>query len=275
MAQVVDYSFARPDAGVIAAAGYVGAVRYLRGRGKAITRAEQDALHAAGLAVGYVEESTASRAGEGFNAGRLDAVAANQAADALGVPSMIPIRYAVDFQTTWSKVADYFAGARSAGGRPVSVYGCYDVIEGAAAEGYGWLWQCAAWSGTGNGSGGSIQGRRLSQHAVLFQRVGYVLNDTSDVNDVLAAEWGGWHPDTSVEDDMTPEQAAQLDAIAAAVADTQAKVTDVQGWVKGNLASGIAQLVAASGDDAAQLEEALRSVLSEHYDVQLTLTPKA
>lgn len=213
MAQVIDYSWARPAPQAIAAAGYIGAIRYLRGRGKSIDRAELDALHAHGLAVGFVEETTASRAAAGFDAGRADAVAANQVGDALGVPDWVPIRYAVDFDASGPQVQPYFEGALSAAGRPVSSYGSYRVTEHLANEGLTVLpWQCAAWSGTGQGSGGTRQGRRLSAHACLFQLVGYVLGDTSDANDVLAADWGGWHPNTpqsapgapttSQEDDM-------------------------------------------------------------------------
>lgn len=84
--------------------------------------------------------------------------------------------------------------------RPVGIYGSYRIIE--AFTDLPFRWQCAAWSGNGQGTGGSIQGRRLSQHAHLFQRVGYVLNDTCDVNDLLAADWGGWHPDIDPEEDM-------------------------------------------------------------------------
>ena len=75
MAQVVDYSFARPDPNLIAQAGFVGAIRYLSGgrNAKDITRSERDLLHAAGIPLGLVWETTASRAGEGVEAGRLDA----------------------------------------------------------------------------------------------------------------------------------------------------------------------------------------------------------
>jgi len=75
MTQVIDYSFSRPAPSDIAGAGYVGVIRYLSGGGnrKDITRDELDALHGAGLAVGLVWETTASRAGEAQYAGRLDA----------------------------------------------------------------------------------------------------------------------------------------------------------------------------------------------------------
>lgn len=200
MSQVVDYSWGRvggsnaTHAAAVAAAGYVGAMRYLcyPDPGKQLTKPELDALHAAGIAVGVVWETTANRSGQGRAAGQADAVEANRQADALGFPADRPIFYAVDFDTSADVVRPYFAGAADVAGRPVGVYGSYRVVEGLGLD---WSWQCAAWSGNGEGSGGSIQGRRLSRRARLFQRVGYVLGDTCDVNDVLAPDWGGWHPD--------------------------------------------------------------------------------
>lgn len=209
MRKVVDYSWARPDPGVIAAAGYEGAIRYLAtddraNAGKILRADERDRLFAAGLRVGLVWETTANRAAAGFDAGALDADAANAMADRLGWPESRPIYYAVDFDADWGQVQPYFAGVMSRRRRPVGVYGSYRIIEGAAGV-TSWLWQCAAWSGNGPGSGGvSVDGRRLSRHACLYQRVGYVLDNTCDENIVLADDWGGWHPDA--EDDDMPSQ---------------------------------------------------------------------
>lgn len=221
MTQVVDYSWGRvggtdiSHARAVAAAGYVGAIRYLCHPADGIKRlqaGELAALHGAGLAVGLVWETTADRAGQGRGAGTADAVQANAQADALGWPDDRPIFFAVDFDARPDQVAPYFAGAVATSVRPVGVYGHYGIVEAFAALPF--RWQCAAWSGFGAGSGGSLrspaerQGRRLSQHAQLYQHVGYVLGDTCDANDVLAPDWGGWHPDhptpTTVpqEDDM-------------------------------------------------------------------------
>ncbi len=208
MSQVVDYSWARPNPAAIAAAGYIGAVRYLAtddpaNAGKILRQPELAALHAAGLAVAVVWETTANRAGEGYAPGAGDAQAADRMADTLGWPADRPIYYAVDFQASPGQVDAYFQGVASAARRPWGVYGHYGIIEAYAGR-TRYLWQCAAWSGQGAGTGGSIDGRRLSAHAVLYQRVGYVLGDTCDANDVLAPDWGGWHPNLTptVEDDM-------------------------------------------------------------------------
>lgn len=196
MPQAIDYSWSRPDPDLIASNGYVGVLRYLapRPNGKVIDLAEQNALHARGLAVGYVWETTAGRALEGAEAGAHDARLANAMADELGVPATLALHYAVDSDVPgWSAVAPYFEGVHSASVRPVRPYGEYDVIEGFHAT-YGEPgWQTAGWSGSGAGSGGSMQGRRLSAHAALFQLVGYVLSQSSDANEVLGDGWG-WHP---------------------------------------------------------------------------------
>ena len=195
MPEVVDYSWGRvggnnaSHAQAVAAAGYVGAMRYLCYPGdgiKQLRAGEVAALHAQGLAVGVVWETTSNRAGQGFDAGRADAQEANRQADALGFPADRPIYYAVDFDASPDVVRPYFDGARAAGGRPVGVYGSFRVVEGLDLD---WVWQCAAWS----------YGKR-SGKARLFQKVGYVLGQTCDANDVLADDWGGWHPDHPTPD---------------------------------------------------------------------------
>lgn len=246
MAQVLDYSGARPGGARIAADGYAGVVRYLSTDATAFNRAKQlradelADLHEHGLEVGLVWETYAERAAAGYDAGRADALEANRRADALGWPSSRPIYYAVDFDSAGGgDVADYFAGVAAAGGRPWGVYGEYDVIERFAGS-TPWLWQCAAWSLNGRGSGGSIEGRRLSDDAVLFQRVAQVYGGGADVNDVLRPDWGGWHPsktydNTTPEDEpVTEEQMKQLgewmqDQAKNVVALIDAKI-DALGW---------------------------------------------
>lgn len=215
MAEVVDYSWGRvggthaSHAAAVKAAGYVGAMRYLCNPGDGIKQLRGDevaALHANGLAVGVVWETTENRSGQGFAAGQADAREANRQADSLGFPVDRPIYYAVDFDTSADVVRPYFDGARSVGGRPVGVYGSYRVVEGLDLD---WVWQCAAWS----------YGKR-SNKARLFQKVGYVLGNTCDANDVLADDWGGWHPDqpNPLEEDDMPLTDTEKDEIAARTA---------------------------------------------------------
>lgn len=181
----VDYSVSRPDPKVIAAQGFVGVLRYAGGSSaKHLTAPELKALHAEGLAVALVWESTADRAGQGRQAGLQDAKSANQVADTLGFPVDRPIFYAVDFDADPAKVLPYFQGVGAGGGRRVGVYGSYRVVEAVAGEGLAsFVWQCAAWS----------HGKR-SARAHLFQYARTPKIAGTDENEVLAADWGAWAP---------------------------------------------------------------------------------
>lgn len=198
MRVVLDCSYSYPGAARAADYGAVGMIRYLSHEsGKNWSAGQVADCQAHGLGLGAVWETTASRAAQGSAAGHVDAEEANAQADALGWPADRPLYYAVDFDARADQVRGYFEGAARRGGRPVGVYGSYSVIEGVVGGGTsGWGWQCAAWSGSiwqvGEGSGGQIDGRRLSAHAVLFQRVAYVLGGSCDENFVLAADWGQW-----------------------------------------------------------------------------------
>lgn len=216
MTKAVDYSFARPDPGTIKAAGYDFAVRYLGSDpGKRLTIGERDRLHAAGIAVGLVWETSASRTLGGEAAGRADAQEANRQADALGFPADRVIFYAVDFDASAGQISgpitSYFTGVASARGRTPGVYGSYFVIEYLVGGGLVTCgWQCAAWSGNGQGSGGEVEGRRLSQHACMFQRATPVLGGSCDHNDVLMepTPWA-WHPNQTT----APERLEQTMAV--------------------------------------------------------------
>jgi hypothetical protein len=217
----VDYSWARPDPQALRAAGYTVALRYLGTGARDISRAELDRLHAAGIAVGLIWETTAQRPLAGYAAGRSDARRANEFAGQLGAPGWLPVFYAVDFPAsdaqTRGEVAAYFEGCRSVPGRPVAAYGHYGVIEylcGVLGITHGW--QCAGWSGPGTGSGGSYVNagdgsrRRLSRHACMFQEYGGVRVEGTDHNAVFsdAAAWA-WHPNAAAPD--TPETAPSME----------------------------------------------------------------
>lgn len=196
MPGVVDYSWGRPQPfpTSIATAGYLGALRYLcaESSAKRISRGEATALTAAGLAFGLVYEDEAAAPLQGFARGVQNAQRAEQQAAVVGFPADRPIFHAVDFDVTGTQYAaldQYMAGVESVSPRPFGWYGHYNLCERYGAT-VGYLWQCAAWSGQGSGSGGTMQGRRLSRFACLFQRVGYVLGNTCDLNDVLRDDWG-------------------------------------------------------------------------------------
>jgi hypothetical protein len=187
----VDYSFSRPSPDTIRKAGYVGVARYLTHlpSGKALSSVEAKALHDAGLAITLVWETTAGRAGAGSAAGAADARSANKLADALGVPKDVVIFYAVDFDADPSDVAPYFHGAKSAGGRPVGVYGSFRVVKSIIAGPADYGWQTLAWSG----------GKLLSS-ANLYQRghatVAHPVSGTDE--NVLLHTFPTWNPEADM-----------------------------------------------------------------------------
>jgi hypothetical protein len=212
MGDVIDYSWSRPTPQSLRERGYTGAMRYLSHEpGKNLSARERDALWAAGIAVGLVWESNPGRPLQGFKAGVDDAREANRQAAALGWPTGTPIAYAVDFDPAnrMGAVQDYFHGVLSAGGRPVGIYGSYGVIE--ASAGWQWegrrvecFWQCAGWSGSGSGTGGSIRlddgsTRRVSRHACLYQDISETRMPGTDHNHVLGHVAFLHHPDQQVQ----------------------------------------------------------------------------
>lgn len=192
----VDYSYARPGGPTIAGIGAVGALRYVSYEpGKDVSAGELADLYAHGLRVGLVWETTANMVLRGTAGGHADGAAfAARVADLNWHGAWA--HAAIDFQISGGQfgTADTYFDAFNEH-YPVRPYGYYDFVEHWYQRTGQTSWQCAAWSGNGNGSGGSIQGRRVSAHAHLFQRVGYVLNNSCDTNDVLSDSWGQWHPD--------------------------------------------------------------------------------
>jgi hypothetical protein len=147
--------------------GVVGVMRYLsHNASKNLTHAEAKLLHDAGLWVGLVWETTATRASEGENAGRADAMEAEKMASAMGYPKGAVIFYAVDYDADPAKVRPYFHGVKAVAKRPVGIYGSYKVVSAGFAD---WRWQSTAWS----------HGLR-DPKAVLFQLVGGRIGGTDE-----------------------------------------------------------------------------------------------
>lgn len=156
----VDYSFSRPSPAAIKSSGYVAVGRYLGGSSaKQISKAEADALHAAGLGIWLVWEGAADRAAQGRAAGVADAHSALASARALGYPDSAPLFFAVDFDANPSVVRPYFAGVKSVLGNRTGVYGGIRVTQ-ALADLAPYRWQTAAWSGG-----------KVDTNAHLYQRI--------------------------------------------------------------------------------------------------------
>ena len=171
----------------MAAAGVVGACRYLTGDGKAVTRAEIDALHAHGIAVVLNYEAGADAALGGAPAGRAAGAAARAAVAALGAPAGLPIYYSIDFEVTAEQMPTVLSFLYNAddNSNPARAYGQYSVLQAFGRPG----WQTIAWS---NGL--------VSPHAALYQdAINLDFHGSAvDHNTVLdAAQLGAWWPTTS------------------------------------------------------------------------------
>lgn len=151
----VDYSWARPGGATLKAAGKHFAVRYLYpdGQGgKGLDASELADLTNNGVEVPIVYESYAARAKEGRGAGQADAKTAQAALQAVGLPSGMPIYFAVDYDAPESDqgiIDDYLRGCADViGADRVGVYAGYWIIKRCHENGTAkWLWQTYAWSG--------------------------------------------------------------------------------------------------------------------------------
>lgn len=155
MDEGVDYSWARPGGATLRAAGKKFAVRYLYpdGQGgKGLDLSELQDLQQHGIEVPVVYESYAARAKEGREAGQADAKLAQVGLTAIGLPTGMPIYFAVDYDAPESDqgvIDDYLRGAADIlGVDRVGVYGSYWVVKRCAENGTAkWFWQTYAWSG--------------------------------------------------------------------------------------------------------------------------------
>jgi hypothetical protein len=189
--RVADYSDARPDPAVLRAAGFLGVVRYLsaydpaRPHSKDLTVGELRALIAGGLDIAVVWETTANRTSSGPAAGATDARAANAQATTLGMPASRPIYMATDGNIFDATILGYYLAAKDASPRPIRPYGNTALVDACAANGMGGGWKVQTWGPpTANAS---------------LQQMPNVATPVSgtDVNDVLAADWGQWTAPTA------------------------------------------------------------------------------
>lgn len=228
MGDAVDFSMYRPDPRQLVNAGYEVVLRYLGHDGRCIDMAELRRYQQAGLRVALIAESGSGRSlgrAEGLRQG---ALYNGYAADLLA-PDWLPIFYTEDFGPNTDEmigVVEFFRGLLEYGGRPVGAYGNYDVCETLKklthhGRGVEHLWQCAAWSGSGDGSGGSIQSgypwrTRVSDAVCLFQHWGLerMLKGTTDHNTILRrpVDWAWPREETEDDDMMNPENRDDLKA---------------------------------------------------------------
>lgn len=135
-------------------AGYSFAMRYAVTSipGKMITAAEIADAHNAGVAVGFIYETSGDSWTGGSGAGKADGEAAKSALQSVGAPDTVACYLAIDSpvaDTQLSVVLDYLASAEMAmAPYRIGVYGQYSVMA-AVDKIYpaACLWQTVAWSG--------------------------------------------------------------------------------------------------------------------------------
>jgi hypothetical protein len=176
----------------IKAAGKHFVCRYLStpGNPKNLGAAEARGMHAAGLGVVTVFETTANRAMAGEAAGADDATSAHRALQALSAPANAPVYFAVDFDAQPADMAairQYFAGCASVLGKGrTGIYGGLHPVKAmfdAGAVHYGW--QTYAWSGTP-----TVWDPRAHLHQ--YKNGVTVAGISVDLDRAHAADYGQW-----------------------------------------------------------------------------------
>ena len=184
----VDYSFARPPLDVLVRDGYRFVCRYLATEnpetaGKILSGAEVEAIHAAGLSLVLVFEDGAEDALGGGVTGTAHGDVAKAEADALGVPTDVPIYAAVDFDVQSSQfevVDEYVSSFATATGRPAAVYGPVAYLEHTDVP---YRWQAAGWNPTGT----DVPGVSIVQRQASSAPPG------TDVDVAVAENYGAWN----------------------------------------------------------------------------------
>jgi len=212
--EVLDYSSGYPAPAAVKAAGYAGVVRYTGtpGRGKNLTRAEAQAMTAAGIPVALVYEDSAGwmRGGAAAGIAAARAVLADAANCGVGV-RCVYFACDEDVTTQMAVVLACLDGAATVLGRNrTGVYGEADVIDAAVPGHAAWGWQTRAWSGG-----------RVSAKAHLLQQIGYVTvgGIQCDRNTTLNDDYGQWPTIQRGDIMLDPDVKAYFDAKFQAVGD--------------------------------------------------------
>ncbi|CAM3751919.1 DUF1906 domain-containing protein [Cohnella lubricantis] len=186
----------------IAAAGHQFAARYLvpqEYKWKRLTRAEAEAITAAGMQVVSVFETTANRPAGGAVYGNSDGVAALKEAQAIRQPQGSAIYFAVDYDAQpgdYDAIEAYLkAAAAQIPGYEAGVYASYAVVEEMAKrKACKHFWQTYAWS-----RGKESSYANLYQYRNNVQVAGVEV----DLNRSYGNE-GWWNTNTNTSPAQTP-----------------------------------------------------------------------
>lgn len=193
----VDYSWGRPGAAALVAAGKRFACRYLpyqygtvTDNGKGLTAAEISDLRSHGLSIVLNFEWYKARMKEGYAAGVADAKQSAAAIARLGIPDTVAVYFSADWDTSlvdYPAIDAYLRGAASVLTlNRVGVYGEAALIAHCRKAGVArWFWQTYAWSGG-----------VLSPYAHIYQyHNGQQINgEWVDLDRAYADLYGQWSP---------------------------------------------------------------------------------
>jgi hypothetical protein len=225
MQRILDCASGHLDGAAVRAAGFDGAIRYLKKEGSSlvvpIDARERLSLLAAGRSVAYVYQhvqsgskwGSLSRVTQGRDAGFHDAQWALTQLTSVGGQLRAIYGVTCDYDVPPSDIPGIIEYARGwcdvLGKLRVGVYGKDTVLHALKNAGVAsWFWQTTAWSG-----GRTFPGRHL------FQKVGYVSvgGVQCDVNECSGSDWG---QEVAEEDDMAMDQ-TQFNKMMDAYYDSQ------------------------------------------------------
>ncbi|QGU02588.1 hypothetical protein CKALI_08645 [Corynebacterium kalinowskii] len=202
---VIDYSGGVPNAQDVKARGHLGAVRYVSERrpganwmlGKPVRIDETKAFSNAGLEVASVYQFGRAETADWLQGAAGAAIHAPQAIalhTAAGGPTGRPIYVAIDDNPTRAQydgqIRPYlraFKTALEGAGLRLGIYGNYNVIDWAIADGLGEFFWMHDW-----GSAGRIHPRTTIHQKAKWQE--NISGVEVDINNVYAHDWGQWKP---------------------------------------------------------------------------------
>lgn len=205
-----------PHAARIAAAGFKHVGRYL----KSLSAPEIAALHAAGLGIWLIYETSADRALGGAGAGAADGARAARQAGALNAPRGTALFAAVDFDPQSAdlhEVLAYLTAFHGATGDyyPSGTYAAGAVLTG--SPGASWLAGASGWSGSrayaASGAATLTQGPQVNAgSAATWQGINWpALPFAYDANILAREDFGLWLPPTEPE----PQQSGAIPPVRA------------------------------------------------------------
>lgn len=202
---------------ILKAEGFEFACRYLvpPSYSKALSWAEAEILHAAGLEILLVWETTAARMRGGAAAGREDGARAYARARELGVPDNAILYFAADFDAQpedMSALWAYLTAARDqTGPYEVGVYGSYRVIEAMKTSVAKGFWQCVAWSGGRISEAMTVyqaQWQGTEEAKALGAKLGFAVDIDECPDTARAGMWTHRQPEPEQVDDWSGHHAA-------------------------------------------------------------------